>query len=156
MEETDVVSPSFTTTSNVKKLTLKPKSFNNSTLSDSWVENVSNKENQAEKTNSRRVSFSIPSDSNNGEKDSFYIRRNPLFKPQRQSALVDLEQTSLVPNHDTVSEADINQTDDNKSSGTPSNTVLLDDTTKDSSKHSNSSLGINKETQIRCKWNTRE
>ncbi|KAK6637009.1 hypothetical protein RUM43_010680 [Polyplax serrata] len=142
LEESDVVSPSFITTSNVKKLTLKPKTFNTTLPTDDWTEGASNKENQSDKINPRRVSFTIPSESQSGEKDSFYIRRNPLFKPQRQSTLVDLEQTALTVGNEPCSaaQADTSQTDVNKSGGTPSNNTLLDDTAKDSSKHSNSSL----------------
>lgn len=114
-------------------------------VSDSWVESISNKENHNDKANTRRVSFSgIPNECTNGEKDSFYIRRNPLFKPQRQNALVDLEQTSLMVNRESPSGKDseqINTTNGNKSVGTPSSSILLDETAKDSSKHSNSSLG---------------
>lgn len=91
--------------------------------------------------NSRRVSFTVPCESNGGDKDSFYIRRNPLFKPLRQNTSVDLEQTSTPVNHDSATDTDTTQINGNKSAGTPSNSLLLDDTAKDSSKQSNSSLG---------------
>ena len=83
LEENDIASPSFTTSSNVKKLTLKPKFYNNTSVSESWVENNANKENEIEKT-PRRVSFTLPESSKDkDDKGSFYIRRNPLFRPQR-------------------------------------------------------------------------
>lgn len=84
LEETEIVSPLFTTTSNVKKLVLKPKSFNNSGVVDNWTESNSKKENHSDKSVFRKsVGFADLPDGQYKEEESFYIRRNPLFKPQR-------------------------------------------------------------------------